>query len=328
MTRSSATPITHDMQTDIPPEFAGRRYHAYNDWVKRHHGGRLQKVSIDADFTCPNRDGSLGVGGCSFCNNEGFTPSYLREQRDIRQQIDTGIAFMRRRYPDAKAYLAYFQSYSNTYGELSRLKALYTQALDHSDIGGLVIGTRPDCLPDATLDYLAELAQTHLVELEIGIESCNDAVLAECLRGHDFSCTVDAIGRAAQRGLFITGHLLLGLPLETRDTLIAGAQALAKLPLDALKFHQLQIVRGTRLANDYRANPESVPLLSPQHYLDAVIDILEHLPPTLKIQRLGSEVPPALRVSPDWGMRLSRFPALLESRLLERETWQARLHKP
>ncbi len=306
--------------------FNGRRYYAYNDWVKREHGGRLQKVSIDAGFTCPNRDGKLGVGGCTFCNNEGFTPSYLREQRDIRTQIDTGVAFMRRRYPETRRFLAYFQSYSNTYGELDRLKKLYETALAHPDISGLVIGTRPDCLPEETLEYLAELSKTTLVELEIGIESCNDEVLRECLRGHDFACTQDAIRRAALRGLFITGHLLLGLPRETPESLIAGAKTLARLPLDALKFHQLQIVRGTRLANQYRADPAKVPLLGPEAYLDAVADVLEHLPPHFKIQRLGSEVPPEQRVSPDWGIRLAKFPGMLDACLLARKTWQGRLY--
>ncbi len=308
-----------------PPLFHGRRYHAYNDWVKREHGGRLQKISIDAGFTCPNRDGALGVGGCTFCNNDGFTPSYLREQRNILDQIETGRAFMRRRYPETTGFLAYFQSYSNTYGDLDRLRTLYETALAHPDISGLVIGTRPDCLPDETLDYLAELSQRVPVELEIGIESCNDAVLRECLRGHDFACTRDAIQRAAQRKLFITGHLLLGLPRETPESLIEGAKSLAGLPLDALKFHQLQVIRGTRLANQYRAEPASVPLMSPDAYLNAVIDILEHLPPQIKIQRLGSEVPPEQRVSPDWGIRLARFPAMLDARLQERKTWQGRL---
>ena len=306
-------------------DFNGRRYNAYNDWVKRKHGGRLQKISIDAGFTCPNRDGSLGVGGCSFCNNDGFTPSYLREQRNILDQIETGLAFMRRRYPDTTAFLAYFQSYSNTYGNLEHLRALYETALGHPDISGLVIGTRPDCLPEETLEYLAELSQHVPVELEIGIESCNDEVLRECLRGHDFACTQDAIHRAAKRNLFITGHLLLGLPRETPESLIEGAKSLAGLPIDALKFHQLQIIRGTRLANQYRADPASIPLMNPESYLDAVIDVLEHLPPQIKIQRLGSEVPPEQRVSPDWGIRLARFPAMLDARLQERKTWQGRL---
>ncbi|MBL8415923.1 MAG: TIGR01212 family radical SAM protein [Propionivibrio sp.] len=305
--------------------FNGRRYHVYNDWVKNAYGGRLQKVSVDAGFTCPNRDGSLGVGGCTYCNNEGFSPSYLRQQRDLVAQIDTGIEFMRRRYPRSRGFLAYFQSYSNTYDDLDKLKECYGIALAHPDISGIVIGTRPDCLPEETLDYLAELSTHTLVELEIGIESCNDEVLRECLRGHDFACTQEAIRRAARRGLFITGHLLLGLPLETHDSLIDGARALSGLPLDALKFHQLQIVRGTRLANQYRAAPACLSLLDPECYLDRVIDMLEHLPPNIKIQRLGSEVPPDVLVSPDWGMRLSKFPAHLEARLQARNTWQGRL---
>ena len=301
-----------------------RRYTAYNDWIKQRHGGRVQKVSVNAGFTCPNRDGTLGVGGCSFCNNDSFTPSYLLEQSSITEQLATGLEFLRRRYPRTRAFLAYFQSYSNPYGERDRLLACYETALAHPGIDGLVIGTRPDCLADAILDDLAEIARRTIVELEIGIESCDDAVLAACHRGHDFACTQDTIRRAAARGLFVTGHLLLGLPGETPAGRIAGAEALATLPLDALKFHQLQIVRGTRLANQWRQDPASVPLLSPAASIDAVIDMLERLPPTVKIQRLGSEVPPAHRLSPDWG-RLSVFPALLETRLRERDTWQGRL---
>lgn len=323
---NSTDPITMTSLPDTLTRFNGRRYHVYNDWVRQAHGGRMQKVSIDAGFTCPNRDGAKGVGGCTFCNNEGFSPSYLLQERDILRQIDIGIEFMRRRYPRTKNFLAYFQSYSNTYDKLDKLKALYDVALGHPDIAGIVIGTRPDCLPDEVLDYLADLATRTLVELEIGIESCNDEVLRECLRGHDFACTQEAIRRAAQRGLFITGHLLLGLPLETRDSLIAGAKELSALPIDALKFHQLQIVRGTRLANQYRDDPESVSLLDPASYLDAVIDVLEYLPPSIKIQRLGSEVPPNVLVSPDWGFRLSRFPEMLEKRLEERDSWQGRLN--
>jgi radical SAM protein (TIGR01212 family) len=314
--------------TAPPGEFAGRRYNAWNDWVKRVHGGRRQKVSVDAGFTCPNRDGTRGVGGCAFCNNDGFTPAYLRRQRGILEQIDTGVAFMRRRYPGTKAFLAYFQSYSNTYGKIERLRECYETALGHPDISGLAIGTRPDCLPDEVLDYLADLARRVPLELEIGIESCNDAVLRECLRGHDFACTRDALRRAAERGLSVTGHLLLGLPLETRESLIEGARTLADLPIDALKFHQLQIVRGTRLARRYRADPASVPLMRPETYLDAVADMLERLPARVRIQRLGSEAPPEQRVSPDWGWRISRFPALLDALLTVRQTWQGRLFRP
>lgn len=313
------------MPTTSPPEhFNGRRFHAYTDWLRQQHGGRLQKISIDAGFTCPNRDGRLDTGGCTFCNNAGFTPSYLRTQREIPAQIDTGVAFMRRRYPHARGFLAYFQSYSNTYAPLDVLRQRYQTALDHPDICGLVIGTRPDCLPDETLDYLETLGRRTFVELEIGIESCNDAVLFACHRGHDFACTRSAILRAARRHLFITGHLLLGLPLETRESLCENAEKLACLPIDALKFHQLQVVRGTQLAQQYRADPSSVPLMSPETYLDAVADMLERLPSHIKIQRLGSEVPPGLRLSPDWGMRLSLFPARLTACLEARNTWQGK----
>lgn len=313
------------MLTTSPPEyFNGRRFHAYTDWLRQQHGGRLQKISIDAGFTCPNRDGHLDTGGCTFCNNAGFTPSYLRTQREITAQIDTGVAFMRRRYPHARGFLAYFQSYSNTYAPLAVLRQRYQTALDHPDICGLVIGTRPDCLPDEILDYLEALGRQTFVELEIGIESCNDAVLFACHRGHDFACTRSAILRAARRHLFITGHLLLGLPLETRESLCENAEKLACLPIDALKFHQLQVVRGTQLAHQYRSDPSSVPLMSPETYLDAVADMLERLPAHIKIQRLGSEVPPGLRLSPDWGMRLSLFPARLTARLAARNTWQGK----
>ena len=309
----------------IPAEYNGRRFHAYNDWIKRTHGGRLQKISVNAGFTCPNRDGSLGVGGCSFCNNEGFSPSYLRDKPDLFDQIDTGVDFVRRRYSEVKQFIAYFQSYSNTYGDISAVSRIYEQVLSHPDIHGLAIGSRPDCLSDDMLDYLAELSKRTFIELEIGIESCNDQVLAECLRGHDFSCTEDAIYRAAQRNLFITGPLLIGLPKETRESMIEGARVLSHMPLDALKFHQLQIVRNTRLANQYQNAPESIRLLSPDEYVDMVIDMLEYLPAKMKIQRLGSEVPPSQRLSPDWGMRLERYPHLFEARLKARNTWQGRL---
>ncbi|MEC5398909.1 TIGR01212 family radical SAM protein [Uliginosibacterium sp. H1] len=310
----------------IPPHFGARRYYAWNDWVRQAHGGRLQKVSVDAGFTCPNRDGSAGRGGCSFCNNLAFTPAYLREQRDILAQLDTGIGFMRRRYPDTRGYLAYFQAYSNTYGGVAQLRELYERALSHPQVVGLAIGTRPDCLPDEVLDYLAELAQRCVLELEIGIESCDDAVLQACGRGHDFACTVDALQRAAARHLPVTGHLLLGLPGESRDSIRKGASALAQLPLAALKFHQLQVVRGSRLALYRKRDPAAVPLLELETYLDWVADVLERMPPTLRVQRLGSEVPPALRAAPGWDLRLSALPGLLDAHMRARDTWQGRLH--
>lgn len=188
------------MTLDTPCPFGERRYNAWNEHVKTRYGGRVQKVSVLAGFTCPNRDGLLGKGGCTFCNNDGFTPGYLDTQQTITEQISAGLNFLRRRYPNTRRYMAYFQSYSNTYGEFERLRACYDEALAHPEISGLAIGTRPDCLPDVVLDYLAELSRSHIIELEIGVESCNDAVLARVNRGHDFACSVDAIQRAATSG--------------------------------------------------------------------------------------------------------------------------------
>ncbi|HMU16898.1 MAG TPA: TIGR01212 family radical SAM protein, partial [Thauera aminoaromatica] len=194
--------------------FGERRYNAWNDHVKRRWGGRVQKVSVAAGFTCPNRDGTLGSGGCTFCNNAGFTPGYLDRRDPIGEQIDAGLRFLDRRYPGTARFIAYFQTYSNTYGEFARLRESYEAALAHPRICGLAIGTRPDCLPDAVLDYLAQLAREHIVELEIGVESCDDEVLRRINRGHDFACSEEAIRRAAARGLGVTAHLILGLPGE------------------------------------------------------------------------------------------------------------------
>lgn len=312
------------MHHAAPPHFNDRRYFAWNDWVKAAHGGRVQKISLDAGFTCPNRDGTLGRGGCSFCNNRAFTPSYLGSTRDLQAQLETGIAFAQRRYVGTTRYLAYFQSYSNTYADLPRLQTLYEQALAHPQIAGLAIGTRPDCLPDAVLDYLAELSQRCIVELEIGIESCDDNVLIGCRRGHDFAATANAMHQAAARGLQITGHLLLGLPGETRDTLRVGAHKLASLPLAALKFHSLQIVRGTRLAVQWKRAPGRIALLSAHEYLDLVVDMLECLPSTLRVQRLGTDVPPSQRLLPDQGDRQHDLAAQLTARFIARDTWQGK----
>ncbi len=301
--------------------FGKRRYNAYNDWITRTHGGRVQKVSVSAGFTCPNRDGTVGTGGCTFCNNAGFTPGYLDARADIHAQIDTGIGFLSRRYPNTRRYLAYFQTYSNTYGELERLKACYEAALAHPAISGLAIGTRPDCLSDAVLDYLSELAGRTQIELEIGIESTCDAALTRVNRGHDFACSADAIQRAAARSLFITGHLILGLPGESRDEMLAGAARLSALPLHAIKFHQLQLVRGTALAREWQKTPDAVPLFGEDNYLQLLADFVERLAPRILIQRLGSEVPPRLKLAPHWNLRLSELAPRLEAELSKRNSF-------
>lgn len=310
------------MDASPTPPFGKRRYNAYNDWIARTHGGRIQKVSVAAGFTCPNRDGTVGTGGCSFCNNAGFTPGYLDARAAVTTQIDTGIGFLRRRYPNTRRFVAYFQTYSNTYGELARLRECYEAALAHPDIDGLAIGTRPDCLPDAVLDYLAELATRTHIELEIGIESTSDEALHRVNRGHDFACSADAIRRAAARGLFVTGHLILGLPGESREMMLSGAARLSALPLNAIKFHQLQLVRGTPLARQWLQDPANVPLLDEEAYLELLADFIERLSPHILIQRLGSEVPPKLKLAPHWNLRLSEIAPRLDALLAARATHQ------
>ena len=285
-------------------------------------GGRVQKVSIAAGFTCPNRDGLLGTGGCTFCNNASFTPGYLDHRQSITEQIDAGLLFLRRRYPGTQRYIAYFQSYSNTYGEFERLRACYTEALAHPDISGLAIGTRPDCLPEEVLTYLAKLAHEHLIELEIGVESCNDAALARVNRGHDFAASVDAIQRAAAHGLEVTAHMMLGLPGESYASMLDGARLLSALPIQAVKLHQLQLVRGTVLAREWQRDPAAVPLLDEAACLGLLADFIERLSPRVLLQRLGSEVPPSMKLAPEWNLRLSELAPRVSAELARRGSWQ------
>ena len=308
--------------------FGERRYHAWNEHVKARYGGRVQKVSIVAGFTCPNRDGLVGSGGCTFCNNASFTPGYLNRRQPITEQIDAGLDFLLRRYPGTQRYIAYFQSYSNTYGEFERLRACYEEALAHPQISGLAIGTRPDCLPDQVLDYLALLARKHIIELEIGVESCNDAALARVNRGHDFAASVDAIQRAATRGLEVTAHLMLGLPGESHASMLDGARQLSALPIRALKLHQLQLVRGTALAREWQRDPATVPLLGEQACIELLADFIERLSPAILLQRVGSEVPPALKLAPHWNLRLSELAPRLSAELARRGSWQGSRYLP
>ena len=282
----------------------------------------MQKVSIEAGFSCPNRDGLVGTGGCTFCNNDGFTPGYLDLRQSITQQIDAGLAFLQRRYPGTQRYIAYFQSYSNTYAELEQLRTLYQEALAHPQISGLAIGTRPDCLPMPVLDYLAALSHEYIIELEIGVESCNDAVLASVNRGHNFAASADAIGRAAALGLEVTAHLLLGLPGESQQSMLDGARKISALPIHALKLHQLQLVRGTALARQWQLDPASVPLLDEQACIALLADFIERLSPAIVLQRVGSEVPPSLKLAPLWNLRLSELAPRISAELARRHSWQ------
>ena len=299
------------------------RYNSYVGYFRREYGERLQKIVIDAGFTCPNRDGKVGFGGCTYCNNDAFHPNYSTPDRTIEWQIDEGIRFHAKRYRNASSYLAYFQPYSNTYAPLSVLKQRYEEALSHPQVKGIVVGTRPDCVDDAVLDYLAELAQRHIVIVEYGIESCYDKTLRRINRGHDFACAQQAVRKTAERGIRTGAHFILGLPGETREDLLGMAPLINELPLHSVKFHQLQIVKGTLMEQEYRECPEDFLTFSLVEYIDFFIDLLEYLRPDLYIERFAGEVPPRFVNETPWGLiRNVELLRLLEKRLEERNTRQ------
>ena len=317
----------------------GKRYNSTAGILRREYGERLQKLVLDAGFTCPNRDGTLGTGGCTYCDNAAFHPGYSTPGKSLEKQIDEGIEFHRIRYPRVKHYLAYFQAYSNTYAPLERLKELYEEALSHPKVTGIVIGTRPDCIDEEKLDYLAALQQTPfaagtgkegtpLVILEYGIESCYDKTLERINRGHDFECARRAVQMTAQRNIRTGAHFILGLPGETRQMMLDQCDTISDLPLDSVKFHQLQIVKGTRMEKEYSQTPGDFLRLPLDEYLDFIIDILERLRPDLGIERIVGEVPPRFVNETPWGLiRNVEILRLLDKRLEERDTFQGRLWK-
>ena len=304
----------------------GKRYNSFVGYFKRRYGERLQKIVLDAGFTCPNRDGKVGTGGCTYCNNAAFHPSYSTAGKSLHQQMDEGIEFHKVRYRTTEHYLAYFQSFSNTYAPLERLKELYEEALSHPQVVGIVIGTRPDCVDEEKLDYLASLARSHVVVVEYGIESCYDGTLARINRGHDFETARRAVMMSAERGLDVGAHFILGLPGETRRMMLDSCSIINSLPLRSVKFHQLQIVRGTRMEKEYEQHPEQFERFSLDGYIDFFTDMLERLRPDLCIERFAGEVPPRFVNETPWGLiRNVELLRLLDNHLEERRTWQGRL---
>lgn len=305
---------------------ARKLYFDFASFLSQYYEGKVQKISIHAGFTCPNRDGSKGTGGCTYCNNQTFNPDYCKPEFGICRQLEDGIGFFARKYPTMR-YLAYFQAYTNTYGELERLKAMYEEALSVDGVVGLVIGTRPDCMPSALLDYIEELSRKTFVMVEYGIESANDDTLLRINRGHDFATAIDAIRRTHERGILVGGHLILGLPGEDHDELMRQAEAIASLPLDMVKLHQLQLIRGTRMAREYEEHPENFHLYTVDEYIDLAIDYIERLPSTIVIERFISQSPRTLLIAPDWGMKNYQFVDRLRRRMQERGAYQGRLVK-
>lgn len=305
-----------------------RRFNSYSRYFGELFGGRVQKVAINAGFTCPNRDGTAGTGGCTFCNNEAFTPSYCLPSKSVTQQIDEGIEFHARRYRKAQRYLAYFQSFSNTYAPLDRLRQIYDEALAHPLVAGIVVGTRPDCVDEAKLDYFARLSSSRYVAIEYGIESTYDDTLRAINRGHDFETARRAVEMTAERGLHTGAHFILGFPGETDRMLMAQVDTINSLPLTTVKFHQLQIFRNTAMAADYERDPGRYPFRSMEAYIDFFIEILRRLRPSLVVERFAGEAPPRHRIGRDWGLvRNEELMARLEKRLEELDVRQGDLFR-
>lgn len=300
-----------------------RPYNDFASYLRRYFGGRVQKLSINAGFTCPNRDGSKGSGGCTFCNNETFKPAYCEPASGVREQLETGKAFFSTRYPDAR-YLAYFQAYTNTYADLAYLKDLYGQALEVEGVVGLVVGTRPDCLPDALLDYFADLQKAYYVTVELGVESTNDATLKRVNRGHDYASTCDAVARLRARNLPVGAHLILGLPGEDRDQMLAHATTISRLDISYLKVHQLQYVKGSQLGRQFMARPQDFEVLKLDDYVDLVCDFVALLRPDIVLERFASQAPHDLLLAPRWGLKNFELVHRVEQRLVERKLWQGK----
>ncbi|HJG89671.1 TIGR01212 family radical SAM protein [Barnesiella viscericola] len=301
-----------------------KRYRDFADFLNEHFDGKVQKISLHAGFTCPNRDGSIGVGGCTYCNNQTFSPDYCHTGKSITRQLDEGVAFFARKYPTMR-YLAYFQAYTNTYGELEALKRKYEEALAHPGVVGLIIGTRPDCMPADLLDYLADLSRRTFVLVEYGVESTSDETLRRINRGHDFATSVDAIRRTSAAGVLVGAHMILGLPGESREMMLKHARSLSQLPLDTLKLHQLQLIRHTRMAREYEMSPQDFHLYGVDEYIDLAIDFAERLSPSIAIERFVSQSPAELLIAPNWGLKNHEFTARLLRRMRERDAWQGRL---
>ena len=305
-----------------------RRFNAYSNYFKSIFGGRVQKVSVDAGFTCPNRDGTKGTGGCTFCNNNAFNPSYCTPDKPIKKQIEEGIDFHHKRYKRSVAYLAYFQAFTNTYDKVDILEKLYNEALSVEGVLGLVIGTRPDAIDNEKLDLLAGLARKYYVTLEYGVESVYNKTLERINRGHTFECSEEAIRKTVAKGLHCGAHFIFGLPGESREEMMAYADVISGLPLTTVKFHQLQVIAETRMYREYLERPEDFNLFTWEEYREFFITFLEKLNPGIVVERFTSEAPPELIKSPRWGKKRSEgLMVEFENRMEKLDTWQGRRYE-
>lgn len=309
------------------PAFPWGHSRPYNDlsgYLKGKFGSRVQKLSIDAGFTCPNRDGTKSTGGCTFCNNKTFSPSYCSAAKSVSEQIKQGMDFFSARYQNI-GYLAYFQAYTNTYSSLDHLKRLYLEALGFPGISGIVVGTRPDCIDGPMLDYFEELAERYYVSIEYGVESTLDKSLIRINRGHNFEESVSAIEQTARRGIHVGAHLILGLPGETVEEMLNHSRIMSGLSLNMLKIHQLQIIRGTVMEAEFLSLPEAFVTFTAGEYIDLVIRFLELLNPKIVVERFASASPPDFIAGKRWGLKNFEIVAKVEQEMIARNTWQGRL---
>lgn len=306
--------------------FTGKRYNDYSTHIKATFGARVQKISLDTGFTCPNRDGSKGFGGCTYCNNDTFNPDYCEPEKSIKQQLDEGIAFFGKKYK-SQQYLAYFQAYTNTYADIKLVKKLYLEALSVPNVIGLVIGTRPDCISEDLIEFLAQLSKKYYISLEFGVESTLNRTLKAINRCHTFEETQDAYKQCVNRGFYLGAHLILGLPGETKTELLNHAKAVSKLPIKTLKLHHLQIVKQSVMGIQYRRNPEKFDLFTAENYINFVTDFIGYLRPDIIIERFTAEAPKDLLIAPNWGgLKNFEVVAKIDKKLIEKNTWQGKYY--
>jgi len=302
-----------------------RRFNSYADYCKRIYGGRLQKLSIDAGLTCPNRDGYIAYGGCIYCDGKSFNPSYCNSGLSIADQIKEGILFHKKRYKRAVGYIAYFQTYSNTYCSVDKLRNMCEEVLRCDGVVGISIGTRADCLNNDIMDYLVELKERIHLMLEIGIESCYEETLNLINRGHSFKDVLNALRICKERGIDVCGHFIFGLPGESKEMIINEAVEISKLPLKSIKIHQFQLIKGTVVESMYNSNKDLFKMYSLEEYVDLVIDFLERLNPNIMIERLSGEVPPKYLVLNSFGLiRSNKILSIIEKRMEDKDTWQGK----
>ncbi|MGA3013328.1 MAG: TIGR01212 family radical SAM protein [Bacteroidales bacterium] len=300
-----------------------QRFNSYSEYIKKRFGGRVQKVSVDAGFTCPNRDGTIGTGGCTYCDNRGFNPSYCDPQKSITQQIEEGIEFHSVRYRRAKKFLVYFQPFSNTYAPIEVLTEKYEEALSFPGVTGLVIGTRPDCVDDEKLNYLAFLAKRWYIQIEYGVETHNDETLKRINRGHNSSIAEDVIKKTHEHGISTGAHYIFGLPGESIEEMFHTGEVISRLHLDTIKFHQLQIVKGTKIEQEFIKDHNAFHIFTLGEYIDFIIRFIERLNPSIVIERFTSEMPPRFLTGTNMGIiRYDEVLRRIEEELKKRNSRQ------